>query len=263
MATEAELLQAVLADPDSDEPRRVYMEWAAARGDARADLIRVQLELADALRRNAGVEEWAPFSKAARAYLEIHGALWRQPLEPLGELIASPTFRRGFVEQVTMDADAFAREAPRVYALAPVRHLRLTGAARAPGALASPHLARIVSLDLSATGIDDAVIEALARSPHARKLTWLDISKNKLGRASVDAIAASPHLRALRFVNLVGTGAPNPVEDYGTEGMAIVSTSENELGRELERAHGRLAWLHAPSEFGDGFPPDPDATAPY
>ena len=57
---------------------------------------------------------------------------------------------------------------PRVYALAPVRLVSLRDVVAAPSALASPHLARISSLDLSGRGVDDATITVLAQSPHAR-----------------------------------------------------------------------------------------------
>ena len=265
MATEAELLRGILADPDADEPRRAYMEWAARRGDPRGDFIRVQLELAEARRRNAQVAEWGPLYRASQASLERHGALWRQPLEQLviEDLIYQPSFRRGFIEDVTMDAAMFERAAPRVYALAPVRYVSLRAIVATPSALASPHLERIVSLDLSGRGVDDATIMALAGSPYARRLTWLDVSVNKIGTTGLEAIASSPYLRGLRFVNFVGNEAPDPTEEYGNEGEWIVSTSETELGRELEERHGYLAWLHWPSLFRQAGGLDPDAVAPH
>ncbi len=265
MVTEAELLRAVLAAPDADEPRRAYMAWAIERGDRRGDFIRVQLALAEARRRNAFVEEWNPLYREAQALLEKGGALWRQPFQQLviEDVIEKPGFRRGFVEDVTMDAATFERNAPRVFALAPVRYVSLRNIVAVPTALASQHLERIVSLDLSGRGVDDATIEVLARSPHARRLTWLDLSANKIGEAGLETIAASPYLRGLRYLNFVGNVAPDPVEDYGNEGEWIVSTSETELGRELEKRHGHLDWLHWPSLFRQAAGLDPDAVAPH
>jgi uncharacterized protein (TIGR02996 family) len=261
MATEAELMRAVLADPDGNQPRQAYMEWAAERGDPRADFIRVQLALAEAHRRGASVEEWSPLYNASRAYIDKGGALWRLPLEPLviENLIDKPGFRRGFVEDVTMDATDFARNAPRVYAVAPIRYVSLRNIMDAPQALASPHLDRIRSLDLSARGVDDATITVLAGSPHARGLRWLDVSKNQIGRAGLEAIAGSPHLKGLRYVNFVGNREKDPVEEYSTEGFSVLYSHESALGRELEARYGRLEWLHGPSIFPDAFPPDPDA----
>jgi len=254
-------MRAVLANPDGDEPRRAYMEWAAEHGDPRANFIRVQLALAEAHRRGASVEEWAALHKASTEHLEKRRALWCLPLEPLAVdgLIDKPGFRRGFVEDVTMDAAAFAREAPRAYAVAPIRYVSLLNIVDAPRALASPHLGRIRSLDLSARGVDDAAIEALAASPHARGLRWLDLSKNQIGRAGLDALAASPHLKGLRYVNFVGNREKDPAEEYSTEGPSVLYSHESELGRDLEARFGRLEWLHWPSAFGNASPPDPDA----
>jgi len=254
-------MRAVLADPDGDEPRSAYMAYAAANGDPRADFIRVQLALAEAHRRGAAIEEWSPLYQTSKMYLEKHGALWRQPLEPvvIDSLIDKPGFRRGFVEDVTMDAAAFAREAPRVFALAPIRYVSLRDVMRSPQALASPHLARIRSLDLSARGVDDAAIAILAGSPHARGLRWLELSKNAIGRAGLDALVASPHLTGLRYVNFVGNPVGDPVDGYSMDGFAVSDTHPSELGRELEAKHGRIEWLHSPSRFAASYPPDPDA----
>jgi uncharacterized protein (TIGR02996 family) len=261
MATEAELMRAVLLDPDSDEPRRAYMRWAAERGDTRGDFIRVQLELAEMHRRGASVYEWAPLFDAAEAHVKQSGALWRLPLEDLviDHLVTKLRFRRGFVEDVTMDAAAFENEAPRVYAVAPIRMVSLRDIMKAPRALASPHMVRIRSLDISAIGVDDEAIGILAGSPYSRGLRWLDISKNKIGREGLEAIAGSAHLKGLRYVNFVGNRDKNPIDEFSHEGMSILYSHESERGRELEAKYGRLEWLHAPTLYPDAFPPDPDA----
>lgn len=261
MVAEADLMRAVLEDPDGDDPRRAYMEWAAERGDPRADFIRAQLALAEAHRRGASAEELAPLGKASAGYLERSGALWRLPLEPLviDGLIDKPGFRRGFVEDVTIDAAAFAREAPRVYAVAPIRYVSLLNLVDAPQALASPYLSQIRSLELAASGIDEAAVEVLAASPYVRGLRWLDLSKNRVGRAGLEAIAASPYLKGLRYVNFVGNREKDPTEEYSAEGFSVLYAHDSELGRELEARFGRLEWLHWPSTFGNASPPDPDA----
>jgi uncharacterized protein (TIGR02996 family) len=265
MVTEVELLRAVLANPDADAPRRAYMEWALARGDRRGEFIRVQLALAEAYRRNAFVAEWGPLYRESEALVQEWGALWRQPLEPIvfTHVIENPGFRRGFVENVTMDATTFERDAPRVYALAPVRCVSLRNVVTSPGALASPYLARLSALDLSGRGVDDATIRVLAQSPHVRKLTWLDVSANRIGAAGLEAMVASPYLRGLRYVNFVGNTVDDPTEGYGTEGEWIASAYETDLGRELEQRHGRIAWLHWPSEFRQAGGLYPDHVAPY
>jgi uncharacterized protein (TIGR02996 family) len=261
MPSENDLIQAVLADPDSDQPRLAYGQWLAERGDVRADFIRAQMELANAHRAHAGVATWARPYDVSKALLSEHGALWRLPLEPLviEGLVTQPRFYRGFVEQVTMDAAAFAAHAPRVFAVAPIRHITLTGVARTPMALASPHLGRMVSLTLAANRMGDAGVQILANSPHVDRIAWLDLSHNDIGMPGLEALAGSPNLPSLVYVNFVGNQVPDPGESFGSEGEAILTTDETSAGRELERRFGPLRWLHAPSLFGDAWPPDPQA----
>ncbi|HZJ66867.1 MAG TPA: hypothetical protein VFD36_25345, partial [Kofleriaceae bacterium] len=201
----------------------------------------------------------------AKALLAQSGLRWREPLEPLEDagVIArgSPAqlafdFRRGFVEHVEMTAAAFARDAARVFAIAPIRFVTLREVAAHPEALASPHLARIAGLAAIAQGIDDAAIEALAQSPHARRLRWLAIPGNRLTARGLDAICASPNLRDLLYCECSGNGFGDPVDRYSHEGEAIITTTRTELGRELERRFGTQPWLHAPWYFGAAYPPD-------
>jgi uncharacterized protein (TIGR02996 family) len=83
-ATEAELLDAIYAHPADDDARRVYADWLLERGDARGELI--QLELA-AARDDA----------AEARHAELEAVAQRQWLGPLAEVLRAPRFRRGFV----------------------------------------------------------------------------------------------------------------------------------------------------------------------
>lgn len=261
MPTAADFERAVLQDPDADEPRLAYAEWLAARGDPRADFIRAQLALAQAHRAHAGVSEWAGPHDLSKAHLEQHGALWRLPLEPfvIEGIVSKPRFYRGFIEHVAMDAADFAAHANRLFAVAPIRHLTLTGVAKAPMALASPALERMVSLTLAANYMGDNPVAILANSPHVHRLAWLDLSHNDIGMPGLEALAGSANLPSLVYVNFVGNKVADPSESFGSEGEAILTTDETDLGRQLERRFGPLRWLHAPSLFGDAWPPDPQA----
>src|SRR5262245_43887591 len=114
---EAALLDAVRAAPDDDAPRLRYADWLAERGDARAELIRVQCELA---------RPDVPAARRAQLLLrerELFGARrdeWLQPLRALHVEGDQVTWRRGFVEEVTLfDFRTFARKAAALFTAAP------------------------------------------------------------------------------------------------------------------------------------------------
>lgn len=253
------LYRAILADPDSDGPRIRYAESARTSGDPRADLIDAQLEVARQRRAHQPMTAYRQAHDRAAALIDKHGALWRQPLAPLIDdgVITRPTFLRGFVEDVTMTAATFAKRARDVYALAPVRHLSLTDVAGNLDALR--HLDRIVSLDISGQQLGDDAITALAGSAASRRLHWLDISVNQITEAGLAALVASPHLPALAYVSVRGNRFASPVDEHGSEGDSMVMTRPSDTGKALEAKLGhRVAWFHAPYEFGDSYPPMPE-----
>jgi uncharacterized protein (TIGR02996 family) len=92
-----ELLAAVYADPDSDEPRLVYADFLTERGDPRGELIVLQIEGA---RRPLTVEE----SRREAALLAPNVRTWLGPLEPaiFGE--HHTRYERGFVVACAVEA---------------------------------------------------------------------------------------------------------------------------------------------------------------
>jgi len=257
VSKEDELLRPILKDPDADEPRIEYARWAKAAGNPRGEFIELQVEEARIHRKHTYAAEWLPFFSRAQAMLKLGDTLWLVPLQHLIDegVLKDPTFYRGFVEHVEMDARVFAEKAPLVYALAPIRHLTLTNVMAYPQALASPHLGRIGTLVLSSQDLDDSAIELLAREGHTRRLRWLDLAINRITARGVEAIAASPNLKGLKFLELRGNPVDDPVDRWTYEGEAIVWTEPRDIGKALEERHGPLEWLHAPYNFGVAFPP--------
>jgi uncharacterized protein (TIGR02996 family) len=87
------LLESIYAEPDDDLRRVVYGDWLVARGDARGELIQLQLQ-----RRAAAP---APDAVAREvALLKMNGRRWLGPLGSVlsfGPSYSSTTFERGFV----------------------------------------------------------------------------------------------------------------------------------------------------------------------
>ncbi len=85
--TEAELLAAIYAAPEDDDPRLVYGDWLSERGDPRGEMIVLQIAKARGkLSREQAARE--------RDLVAGHGAAW---LAPLPILKTGARFERGFV----------------------------------------------------------------------------------------------------------------------------------------------------------------------
>jgi uncharacterized protein (TIGR02996 family) len=209
---ESAFLEAILADPDDDSPRLIYADWLDERGDAdRAEFIRVQCALhaapADDPRRPAWRDREA-------ALLTAHEAGWLGPLRGQFYLWA---FRRGFLEEVTLNAPAFLDGAAALFRAAPVRLARLLKATGAMDRLANcPQLRRVAALHLTGCGVGDAGAAALAGSPHVAGLVTLRLGDNAIGDHGAERLAASPHLARLRVLNL----SHNDIGNAGARALA-------------------------------------------
>jgi hypothetical protein len=71
---------------------------------------------------------------------------------------------------------------------------------------ASPHSAKLTSLDLRSNHIGAVGAAALAGSPHLANLTRLSLSFNPLGAAGGAALAGSPHFRPDMRIDLTESG---------------------------------------------------------
>jgi uncharacterized protein (TIGR02996 family) len=233
---EQAFLKAILEAPDDDTPRLVFADWLDERGEGddsvRAALIRAQcrLELLP-----SGSKERRKLEREAKAILKEHGKRWAKPLEDI-KVVKGWTFRRGFLEGVTMSATAFARNAKKVFEAAPtIRTAHFPEASNEVGRLAGcEYLSRLAAVNLSelcvcgycpihndlralfnsknAGGLtalniagDRMDVEGarrLAKSRALAKLTTLDVSQNPLGNDGVAALGTSKQLKQLTTLNL-------------------------------------------------------------
>jgi uncharacterized protein (TIGR02996 family) len=173
MNQEAAFLRAICKDPDDDAVRLIFADWLDEHGEPeRAEFIRVQIE-------QARLPEWD------RRRLECERRsreLWIHAYRRLPELPTTPlswdlsSFRRGFVEGIQlMGVASFLQHAKKVFAIGPVRHLRLdlfldndiTPLAD------SPWLARLRSLEMQCGRLDEAQVARLCGSAHAGALREL------------------------------------------------------------------------------------------
>ncbi len=241
-----DLLAAILADPDDDEPRLVYADWLVERGDPRGEFIHVQCALArDHQKRGALIAR-------ERALLAAHGAEW---LAPLHQWTTKGIFRRGFVDEVRIGAPHFPRLAERIVHTLPLQSLvvhglesrdvalhftgvsqlrqlrRLQITARIPlahGAVRvlaeAPTLRSLERLSLAGCAIGDGGLARLV-SGRFRHLSALDLAANGLEPMGIAMLADSEAFPALRELALA--------DPFGPRGIAALV--ESPLGHQLAR----------------------------
>lgn len=258
MADEAELRREVLARPLDDAPRHAFAAAADARGDGRGELVRVQLALHQA-------EHGEPRAPAARrvelrarseALLAAHDRDWAGRVATIAE---AWTWKRGFIERVTVDAATFLAQGDRLFAEEPIIHVRLVGTRRIDlrALFASPLLERLLALDLSGEQLGDDGVGVLARSARLHELRWLSLYDNNVDRLGAALLAASDRLPNLRYVafgkNWVDPVArPAGVDPDG----AILGTELPDEGRELADRFGLKPWLRCDARNIERWPPD-------
>ena len=247
----APLNDAVTANPDDESARLAYASAVRATDPARAELIELQLQLAQWRKERRSPPEATAGYNRQHALRTAHGDRWAADVR---DLAARWMFRRGFVEEVTLDAPTFLARAPELYRRAPILHLTLTGARPVIRELAaSPHLDRIRSLSLTGNDLGDAEIAVLADSPHLAGLRWLDLGDNHVGQAGLEALAASPLLPALQYLGFADNAIPDPTPAHRDE-----YDSDSAVAKQLLGKHGARPWLSAAPPRAE-WPPDRDA----
>ncbi len=227
---EAAFLQTILENPYDDTPRLVYADWLEERGDPRGEFIHLQY----ALERTPEDDPGRPELEAReRALLAEHREKWLPP--ELRHIVGwgGCFFRRGFVEEVHLDALGFVAEAVALYRLAPVRQVRLnkltvyrrfedgyhSRRSHADELAESRYLGRLAGLDVragsevwSVSGVESRNLlsredlAALLGSKHWRRLTTLvlhadldDVAAHLLGSSAALAGLTELDLRSNRI----------------------------------------------------------------
>jgi uncharacterized protein (TIGR02996 family) len=227
-------LRAIREAPDDDGPRLVYADWLDEHGEPdRAALIRVQCELF----RLPPDDPRRPVLEARlRELLDRNLEAWVAPLRGLGADSSRYThgwFRRGFVEEVEMEATRFLTSAPALFAAAPV----LSGLClqyvreHLPSLGACPWLGRVSRLKfmpepagmwaLRHAELEDAALEAFFASPHLYRVADLDLSFHLVHLGGVRALAGAASLKALQDLNLCSC------IDVRAAGAAALASSPN------------------------------------
>lgn len=231
---ESRLLEHICADPADDQPRLIYADWLDERDDPRGEFIRVQIALArlpdDDARRPGLLDREA-------VLLAQHHARWSDSLRGLA---GSAEFRRGFVESVIVEADIFLRRAADLYRLAPVGHAQfLDIGSRLDELMASPFLARLSEITISAQHIGERLARALVESAHLTGLRSLSLNRNRIGDRGVELLAWSRRWPNLTQLDL----SDNGIGDAGARALAASTNLAHLTSLELRHNEVTLAGL--------------------
>jgi uncharacterized protein (TIGR02996 family) len=236
----AAFLQDIREHPEDDTPRLVYADWLEDEGDSeRAEFIRAQC------RRS----EVQPAAREAEL-LTRNEARWRAALPQLEGITWGDEFTRGFVEGVFAEtAGAFLRHAPALFAVAPVRRVRigLVNPVNVSALARSRHLLALEELNLgNNSGIDASGVCVLVSSPNVANLSSLLLHYNNIGNAGLGHLAQSDNLNRLRELYVSGVGA----SDRGALALAggrfrsltDLDLRDNEVGDEGVEALTNWNW---------------------
>jgi uncharacterized protein (TIGR02996 family) len=166
----AELLAAVVAEPDEPSHRLVYADWLIAQGDAQGELI----QLCEARRAHGTSDE----SMDARIE-QLQKAYGERIAGEIAQLADGYMLYRGFVTHIQMAAPTFAKHGERLLASAPIEELELKP-------------------------VNAQSLARLARAPALRKLRGLKIGQiiGHTRPMPFDDLCASEYFESLRSLEV-------------------------------------------------------------
>ena len=211
----ASLLDAVLADPYSDDARRVYADLLAQHADPRGEFILIDIALDGPLSIRKRLELAARRAELLRA----HGKTW------FPYALAERRTRHGFLHAVTGTFKQIKAAASKLFAAEPVVEVEITDVDDeevTESLVEAKWLAKVRRLVLRGA-IGDEGFASLCNSAHAANLTGLNVTRHELGAEALEGIGAG----LPRCTALVLTANP-----FGDDGLTALRTWKHLAGIE-------------------------------
>lgn len=198
------LLAAILADPDSDDARRIYADLLAQGGDPRGEFILVELALDGPL----SIRKRAQLAERRRGLYEAHRKRW------FPYALAKVRTHHGFLQAVTGNLKQLKAAGSKLFAAEPVTEVELTEADEETiePLLAVRWLPRVRRLILRGAIGDEGFAQLCASSATAG-LRTLNVNANELGADALAALGGG----LPRCTTLVLSG--NSIGDEGLAGL--------------------------------------------
>jgi uncharacterized protein (TIGR02996 family) len=226
---QAAFLRAIRAAPNDDLPRLIYADYLDEHGDPLGEFIRVQIERPRLPRDDPQRVE---LKAREDELLRRHREEWEGPL---AAVVSHAVFRRGFIDDVLVMAEAFLAHARTLFEWAPIRTVKLRGTFRYVAAiLKRPELAALSGLDLCFDHLDGRDAALLAACRHLSGLKRLNLNGNRIGDEGVACLGTSPHLTGLESLHLehcgLGPAAVGALAASRLTRLRALDLSENLLG---------------------------------
>jgi uncharacterized protein (TIGR02996 family) len=198
-------LQNILARPDDDSPRLRYAKWLDGCGNPLGEFIRLQCLLA----QNAVGKPQIQYERRSQELLAKNQKSWSRALAGRVDWCS---FRRGFIEEISISDRHLIKHAKELFRSAPVLDVHLKSDGKRLHLLPElPEVHHTFFLDLSSQRLGDEAIEGMAESPMLARVHGLNLGSVFLGDEGLESLFDSPHLGNLRELYL----NDNPITDDG------------------------------------------------
>jgi uncharacterized protein (TIGR02996 family) len=201
----ASLIDAVLADPDNDDARRVYADLLSQHGDPRGEFILIDIALDGPL----SIRKRAELDARRAELLKAHGKTW------FPYALAAKRVRHGFLHTVIGAFKQIKTAAAKLFDAEPVVEVQITDIEdeeTVEKLVEAKWLAKVRRLVLRGQ-IGDEGFASLCASPHTANLTALNVTAHELGAEALDGLGAG----LPRCTTLVLTANP-----FGDDGLTAL-----------------------------------------
>lgn len=204
-------LRTILERPEDDSPRLRYAKWLAGCGNPLGEFIHLQCLLAQPEMETPLLRQ----ERRAQELLAEFRANWARRLD--GRVVWC-SFRRGFVEEISLSDRQLIKYAGELFEHAPVLDIHLQSDGKRLDRLPElPGLEHTIFLDLSSQDLGDAGIEKLAEAPMLTQVHGLNLGSTHMGDAGLEALSDSLRLDRLRELYL----NDNPITDEGVRRLVM------------------------------------------
>jgi uncharacterized protein (TIGR02996 family) len=229
------LLRREIDSPDDLDARVVYADALEEAGDARGELIHVQVKLAQT---ELSEDERASLGEREKKLLKKHRTKWLAPFKPY---VLKCALTRGFVESIVTDGVRFLAGAAFLTDATPLVHATITGLTPqlVERLVEKAELARLRSLDLGLNRLGPEDAARLAACPHLRGLRVLGLADNALGPAGASALAGAPWPKLASLAldgNALGDAGAAALAAGSWPKLRTLTLARNEIGPAGARA---------------------------
>ena len=191
----APFIDAIIADPHDDVARLVFADFLEEYGDARAEMIRLQFQIAD-------LDRWDKSRSRLRTrelkLLREYGVFGTTP-----DVAKVTGYRGGFVDAVELTVTRFLKLQDELFTAAPVRDVRLKSrSVKFQKIRDSKWLGQLSALALDRNEASDDDYVAVVSAPTMTRLNRLEILSGDMTSAGVQRLANAANLQSVKELHL-------------------------------------------------------------